>query len=160
MYFVAALALLGTFLLPWLLLDGFEEVRSGIEILTLLATPWANYLYSISAPQTWVLIGAPVALLAASIQLINKYSKHKQTPCAAALALAAVLVLMFGASELIASPVRLYLGLRLALVLTLFLTVHQLALLVQGWLWREKKAPRVYRALSAFCGREAWRPKV
>ena len=150
--FSVALAVTGTFFLPWLKLDGLSEVYSGADLMVLSISPWRDYFFSVNPLETGLLIGTPMAMLLFTIIAISKYVQGKPTPIATTIVLASALALIFGTKELVASDIPPYPGLLLATVLAAILFLHQALILLQAKLWQKRKFPVIYRALGVVTG--------
>ena len=157
LFFTAALGLMGTFFLPWLKLDGLSGVDSGATLMALVASPWAAYFFSVEPQQALVLMGAPVAMMAFTIFMLSRYARGKAAPFTTFMVLASALALLLGARGLIAGNLMPYLGLQLAIALSVLLLTHQLAMLAQSKIYQRKKFPKAYRVLSIATGRRPWR---
>ena len=157
LYFLASLGLLGTFFLPWLRLDGFEGTDSAITLMALVASPWAEYFYSVDQISAVMLMGVPIAMLVFACGMVSKYARGRSSPFATCMALVLALALVWGTKDLTASGPNPYFGLQLAIAILCFLSLHQLAMLIQARLFKMKKFPRTYRFLSIATGRRPWR---
>lgn len=152
LFFVAALAILGAFFLPWLKLDGPAGAYSGAELIALAVSPQWQYLNSVNPLQAAVLVGAPAAMLLFTIVVISKYVRKRRTPLATLLALAAGIALVFGTDELVDGRLTPFAGFLLAMVLTAVLLLHQGLISVHTELWERQKFPSIYRALGIITG--------
>ena len=72
--FAVTLAVIGTFFLPWLRLDGAAEARSGVALPTIAATPMVEYLFAVAPAQAGVLVGCPVVMFVFAVRVALAYA--------------------------------------------------------------------------------------
>lgn len=157
LFFVMVLLLIGTFFLPWLRLGGLGRDDSGITLMALMASQWASYFFGVEPIQTGILIVAPVAMMVFTILMLSKYAQGRAAPFATLMVLISVLTLAFGTRSLVDSGQVPLVGHQLAIALSVLLTLHQLAMLVQARLFKMRRFPKAYRVLSIATGRRQWR---
>ena len=156
--FVVTLAIIGAFFLPWVKLDGVQEIYSGAELTALAVSPMRDYIYQVAPIQTAVLIGCPPVMMLFATVVAVKYARRRTALLATAVVLACAVAIIYGARELVAdSEPNAYLGLSLIVVLTAVLLVHQGLIKVRTKLWKTRKAPVLYRALSVVTGSGRYR---
>ncbi len=151
--FAAALAIMGAFFLPWARLDGMNEASSGAELVALVVSPTANYLFAVSTLQAVVLVGCPALLILSATMVMTKYARRKTAPFATCLVFASSVSVAYGAPDLTASnELGAYVGLSLIVVLSAVLLVHQALIKLRENLYHRRRLPTVYQALSVLTG--------
>ena len=151
--FAATLAIMGAFFLPWARLDGMNEASSGAELVALVVSPTANYLFAVSTLQAVVLVGCPALLILSATMVMAKYARRKTAPFATCLVFASSVSVAYGAPDLTASnELGAYVGLSLIVVLSAVLLVHQALIKLRGNLYHRRRLPTVYQALSVLTG--------
>lgn len=148
--FAVALGTVGAFFLPWVRLDGVSRASSGAELVALVASPTAGYLFEVSALQAVVLIGGPVLLLVAAVVVMAKYGQRKTAPLATTIVVALALALAHGTPDLTVG--RPHLGLSIVTVLSIVLLLHQVLIRLCADLYARNKLPFLYRVLSVATG--------
>ena len=151
--FAATLVLIGAFFLPWLRLDGAIDGRSGAELMTLVISPTVNYLFEVSYVESGVLIGCPTLIILSSIIVMAKYGRRKTAPLATSAILASSIAIIYGTPDLTANDdPRVHMGLLVVVVLSGVLLFHQALIKLRTKLYRWRRLPIVYRALSILTG--------
>ena len=151
--FAATLAIMGAFFLPWARLDGMNEASSGAELVALVVSPTANYLFAVSTLQAVVLVGCPALLILSATMVMAKYAQRKTAPFATCLVFASSVSVAYGAPDLTASnELGAYVGLSLIVVLSAVLLVHQALIKLRENLYHRRRLPTVYQALSVLTG--------
>lgn len=151
--FVATLGLVGSFALPWVRLDGFEEPRNGFQVLAMSISPVARYFFNVSPIQTGVLVGGTLFMLALALRVSMQYARRKTSMFATAGVFALSLTVTYGVPGAdvydAGSP---YVGLTLASILSAMLMLHQsLVKFATGLMMRRMWNP-VYRTLRMVTG--------
>ena len=147
--FVATLIPLAAMALPWVTLDGTDVVVSGIGAIALLVPPTSEYLFAVSPIQAAIVTAGPI--LAAALAIITSYNywQRKSIFWAPPAMLAVMLVIAYGAVDLITAIEP---GLVTMMAVSALLTLHQVAIRVQVILRRKMKMPALYRALAVVTG--------
>ena len=153
LFFLATLAIMGAFFLPWTRLDGMSQSSSGADLVALLFSPSLGYLGAVSPLQTTILIGCPALLISAAVAVSVKYAQRETAPVATFLVFASSIFVIYATSDLTArKEVGTLFGLTLIVVLSAGLLIHQGLIKLRGKLYRQRKLPDVYQALSVITG--------
>ena len=156
--FAATLVMIGAFFLPWLRLDGAADARSGAELMTLVISPTVNYLFEVSPVQSGMLIGCPTLIILAAIIVMAKYGRRKTAPLATSAIFASSIAIIYATPDLTANDdPSVYIGLSLVVVLSGVLLLHQALIKLSTRLYRRRRLPTVYRALSIMTGSGSYR---
>ena len=147
--FVATLAPLLAMALPWVALDGAEEMVSGVGAIALLAPPMREYIFAVSPLQGAILTLGPILIALLAIVTSYNYRRRRSIYWAPPLMLAVALAIAYGATDLVtgAEP-----GLMIVMAVAALLTLHQVAIRIQVVLRRRMKMPMVYRTLAVATG--------
>ena len=157
LWFIATLEIIGAFFLPWVRLDGITDVYSGAEMLTIPASPIAQYLSSVSQLQTVVLVICPALILLSAAILATRYLQRKTAPLPTIVILASAVGIIYGASDLIATdgPI-VHSGLFVVIVMSALLLVHQMVVILHART-RSKMRTSVDETLSIITGSGKYR---
>ena len=156
--FAATLAVMGAFFLPWTRLDGMSQAISGAELVALVVSPTASYLFAVSTFQAAVLVGSPVLLIVSAAVVMAKYARRRTAPFATCLVFASSVSVIYGAPDLTASDeMGVYVGLSLTVVLSAALLIHQALIKLREHLYHRRRLPTVYQALSVLTGSGLYR---
>ena len=151
--FAVTLVMLGAFFLPWLRLDGTTDSRSGAELITLVISPTVDYLFEVSIVQSGVLIGCPTLIILAAIIVMAKYGRRKTAILATSAILASSIAIIYATPDLTTNDEpRVYMGLSVVVVLSGVLLLHQVLIKLGTKLYRRRRLPIVYGALSVLTG--------
>ena len=151
--FAATLVMIGAFFLPWLRLDGATDGRSGAELMTLIISPTISYLFKVSPVQSGVLIGCPTIVILAAIIVMAKYGRRKTAPLATSAILASSIAIIYATPDLTTNDgPRVYMGLSFVVVLSGLLLLHWALIKLRTKLYRRRRWPFIYRALSILTG--------
>ncbi len=151
--YLATLAIMGAFFLPWTRLDGMSQASSGAELIVLAVSPSFNYLVAVSTLQTAVLIGCPALLISSATFVSVKYARRQTAPLATCLVFASSVSVTYGTPDLTTSSgFGTLVGLTLIVVLSAVLLIHQGLIKLRGKLYDRRKLPTAYQALSVITG--------
>lgn len=152
-FFVAALALVGTYFLPWARLDGMVESQSGAEITSIAVTPTAQYLIAVNTVQTVLLVGCPIIAVLLSLLTLSNYARGEIYLFPIVVVLVVSIVFRIFTSDLIASDAgALGLGNLLCIVLSVGLLSHHLIIKLHTRLYVNRKFPSLFRKLYFLTG--------
>ena len=160
--FAATLALIGAFFLPWVRLDGMNQVSSGAELVAIAVSPTVNYLFTVSTLQSAILVGCPALLIVSATIVMAKYGRRKTALFATCVVFASAMAIIYGAPDLTASnESRAYVGLSMIVVLSVALLIHQILIKLRSKLYYMQRLPAVYQVLSVVTGSGyyRWREK-
>ena len=157
--FAVTLAVIGTFFLPWLRLDGAAEARSGVALPTIAATPMVEYLFAVAPAQAGVLVGCPVVMFVFAVRVALAYARRRTAVASTVIVLAAALALVYGTRAIADSHDPIQSGLVGVISLSVVLLVHQLLIKLSRRLLESRRFPALYRGLTTVTGtgRYRWR---
>ena len=147
--FVATLIPLVAMMQPWVTLDGIDAPVSGIGAVALLLPSMREYLYAVSPVQAAVVTLGPIPVALLAILISNNYRRRKSVFWAPPAMLVVALGIAFGATDLVTGTEQ---GLTIVIVVSMLLTLHQVAIRVQVALQRKLMMPAVYRVLTVATG--------
>ena len=153
--FAAAMMIIASFSFPWVRLDGADDFRSGIGLVTLALSPTVNYLYSVSPVQTLVLVGGPVLMLLAALIVAFQYGRRRRATVATLVVVGTAHALIFVPRDLLAGGItnpQVEVGLSLIVVLSFALLFHQLLIMLRTFLMRRQRWAGLHRTLSVITG--------
>ena len=151
--YLATLAIIGLFFVPWARIDGMGQTSSGADLIVLVVSPAFDYLVEISVLQTVVLLGSPALMIASAIFVSIKYARRETAPLATCLVFASSITVLYGAPDLtVNNGLGTTVGLTLTVVLSGLLLIHQVLIKIRGDLYRRRRLPTVYEVLSVITG--------
>ena len=157
-FFAVALAMVGTYFLPWAMIDGIAEQQSGAELTTLMASPTLEYLLAVNPLQTIILIGCPIVVVLFSLIILVNYARgetHLLSTLAVLLTAIAFQLFTFDIVSNDGSPIGM--GNLISIVLSTVLVVHYSAIRIHTKLYEKRKFPLVFRKLYFLTGNGFYR---
>jgi hypothetical protein len=151
--FGVTLAVICAFSLPWVRLDGMQEVYSGVALPVLAISPVVEYLFAVAPVQTGVLIGCPVVIILFAVIVAGAYAQRRTAIWATVIVLASAIAIIYGTQDLVdSSGPGKQVGLSTVVVLSAVLLAHQLLIKLRTKLLQDGRLPSIYRSLSIITG--------
>ena len=152
--FAVALMPFPLLLAPWVSLDGISGAYSGVGLTSLLATPFAAYMFDVSIPQAIVVSIGPVAVFLLAALTGYRYHLRRSVPWAPPAMFAVSVAIATATGSLVGST---HYGLTLLFLVSALLTLHQVAIRVHLILQGRRKLRDVSRILGVLTGAGAYR---
>ena len=153
--FGVTLVPLGALFLPWITLDGTDEVYSGVTSIALLASPIRDYLFGFDPIQASLITIGPAVMTLLTIIISQHYYGRKSIPWVPPIMLAIVVGITYFATDLTSA---IHMGLDLVAIAAVLLILHQVAIRIQVAIRRRSPYSRATGILAIATG-IAYRPR-
>ena len=147
--FCVALVPFGALFLPWVTLDGFGEIRSGVTSISLLVSPIREYLFEVDPIQAAIITLGPVAVVLLTIITGSRYYSRRSTPWTPLLMLATILAIVYFTADLVRVTHE---GPSVITAAAVLLIVHQAAIRLQVAIRRRSPYSRAAGVLAIATG--------
>ena len=147
--FVVCMAPFAALFLPWITLDGAEDIHTGVSSIALLASPLRDYLLDANPVQALIVTVGPAVIALLTIITGSRYCRRRSVYWAPPLMLAIALAIAYLTGDLVGATHE---GLDAVGVVAILLTVHQLAIRMYVAMRRSRPFAQSTRVLGTAIG--------